>query len=139
MLLFKNWRTCSTSEITALTFVSCFVHNGKMGNEKNTVNMIRMEKMNCVAGRYTENGRVMPRSQSENILLILCLVCPLNGAHVFLSDRPHFTTLCIKAILFPLCWRRACSVLFKACASDRITVRHWMSHHFYFRSQSNFP
>lgn len=49
----------------------------------------------------SENSRLMPCSQSVNILLILCFACALNWAHVFLFDRLHFTMMCITAIVFP--------------------------------------
>ena len=39
----------------------------------------------------------------------------------------------------PKCERRACSILFRTWVSGWITVRHCMSHLFYFRSQPQFP
>ena len=60
-----------------------------------------IEKVNDVPKHH--NSRVALHSHSENILLILCFACVLNGAHVFLFDRLYFTTLCASEPFFFPC------------------------------------
>ena len=137
LLLRAHWSMFFFLYWHLLPFLLCSVHNEKCGHEKNTVNrMISMGTVDCGAKREQQIDAMLTICEHfANIMFCMC--SELSSCFPFrqttLYNDAH------QSRCFPSCWRRACSVLFKACASDRITVRHWMSHHFYFRSQSNFP
>lgn len=63
-VLFKNWLACSKYEITAFTLCCALCTMAKWATREKYCKHDKYGKVNCVAKRYTENSRVMPRSQS---------------------------------------------------------------------------